>query len=67
MMKSVVVTGGAVGLGAGIARKFDAEGFRVGVLDLDSPRPARFSEADARGCEALMARLAPRLAEPRIA
>ncbi|MGO4388698.1 SDR family NAD(P)-dependent oxidoreductase [Microvirga sp. 2YAF29] len=34
-MKSVIVTGGAVGLGAGIAQKFDAEGFRVGILDLD--------------------------------
>lgn len=33
----------------------------VGVLDLDSPLPARFSEADAEGCEALMALLAPRL------
>jgi L-methionine (R)-S-oxide reductase len=37
------------------------EGRLLGVLDLDSPRPARFSDADARGCEALMARLAPRL------
>ena len=44
MMKSVVVTGGAVGLGAGIARKFDAEGFRVGVLDLD---PAKTQAAAA--------------------
>lgn len=26
----------------------------VGVLDLDSPRPARFDEADARGLEALV-------------
>lgn len=34
-MKSVIVTGGAAGLGAGIARKFDAEGWRVGILDLD--------------------------------
>jgi GAF domain-containing protein len=33
----------------------------VGVLDLDSPLPARFDAEDARGCEALMALLAPRL------
>lgn len=33
--KSVIVTGGAAGLGQGIALKFAAEGFRVGVLDLD--------------------------------
>lgn len=33
----------------------------LGVLDLDSPTPARFDEVDARGCEALMALLAPRL------
>ncbi|WP_294300547.1 GAF domain-containing protein [uncultured Sphingomonas sp.] len=33
----------------------------IGVLDLDSPSPARFDEEDARGCEALMALLAPRL------
>lgn len=43
-MKSVIVTGGAAGLGAGIARKFDREGYRVGVLDLD---PARTTEAAA--------------------
>lgn len=34
-MKSVIVTGGAAGLGAGIARKFDAEGWRVGILDVN--------------------------------
>lgn len=27
----------------------------LGVLDLDSPLPARFDEADRRGCEALVA------------
>lgn len=43
-MKSVIVTGGAVGLGAGIARKFDNEGFRVGVLDID---PAKTQAAAA--------------------
>jgi GAF domain-containing protein len=27
----------------------------LGVLDLDSPRPARFDEEDARGLEAVVA------------
>ncbi len=38
------------------------EGRLVGVLDLDSPRPARFDPADAAGLEALCAALAPALA-----
>lgn len=33
----------------------------VGVLDLDSPNPGRFSPADAAGAEALVARVAGRL------
>lgn len=33
----------------------------IGVLDLDSPVPARFDAGDAAGCEALMRLLAPRL------
>jgi GAF domain-containing protein len=33
----------------------------IGVLDLDSPTPARFDAKDAAGCEALAARLATRL------
>ena len=33
----------------------------IGVLDLDSPIPARFDAVDAVGCEALVALLAPRL------
>jgi GAF domain-containing protein len=37
------------------------DGALLGVLDLDSPSPARFDEDDARGCEALMAMLAARL------
>jgi len=37
------------------------DGSLLGVLDLDSPSPARFDEEDARGCEALMALLARRL------
>ena len=38
------------------------QGALLGVLDLDSPLPARFDAGDAAGCEALMRILAPRLA-----
>ncbi len=38
------------------------EGRLIGVLDLDSPEPARFDADDAAGCEALCARLAARIA-----
>lgn len=38
------------------------EGRLIGVLDLDSPTPARFDAEDAAGCEALVALLGPRLA-----
>jgi 3-oxoacyl-[acyl-carrier protein] reductase len=34
---TVLVTGGAQGLGAAIARAFHAEGFRVGIGDIDIP------------------------------
>ena len=37
------------------------EGQLLGVLDLDSPHPARFDAEDQAGCEALMALLGPRL------
>jgi GAF domain-containing protein len=37
------------------------EGRLLGVLDLDSPSPARFDAEDAAGCEMLMQRLAPRI------
>ncbi len=38
------------------------DGRLLGVLDLDSPTPARFDAEDAAGCEMLVARLAPRVA-----
>ncbi|KQM40778.1 GAF domain-containing protein [Sphingomonas sp. Leaf10] len=34
----------------------------IGVLDLDSPLPGRFDDADRAGCEALVALLGPRIA-----
>jgi|SRR5436305_24935 L-methionine (R)-S-oxide reductase len=37
------------------------QGALIGVLDLDSPNPARFDAGDAAGCEALMRILGPRL------
>ena len=38
------------------------QGRLIGVLDLDSPVPARFDAGDAAGCETLARLLAPRLA-----
>lgn len=38
------------------------DGKLIGVIDLDSPSPARFDEADRDGIVALAAMLAPRLA-----
>ena len=38
------------------------DGRLLGVLDLDSPEPARFDAEDAAGCEAIVAALAPRIA-----
>ncbi|MES2158770.1 MAG: GAF domain-containing protein [Pseudomonadota bacterium] len=37
------------------------EGRLIAVLDLDSPRPARFDSVDARGLEALVAAIAARI------
>jgi GAF domain-containing protein len=37
------------------------EGCLIAVLDLDSPRPARFDSVDARGLEALVAAIAARI------
>lgn len=40
-----------------------SRGVLVGVLDLDSPLPGRFTPEDAVGAEALVARIGARLAE----
>jgi L-methionine (R)-S-oxide reductase len=37
------------------------QGKLIGVLDIDSPTPARFDADDQAGCEALVALLAPRV------
>ncbi len=37
------------------------DGQVIAVLDLDSPKTARFDDDDARGCEALAALLGPRI------
>jgi L-methionine (R)-S-oxide reductase len=39
------------------------DGRLIGVLDLDSPSPARFDAEDAAGCEALVRVLAARIAD----
>jgi GAF domain-containing protein len=38
------------------------DGELIGVLDLDSPSPARFDVEDQKGCETLVALLGPRIA-----
>lgn len=38
-----------------------SDGAVIGVLDLDSPRPARFDSDDAHGLQALVARIAARI------
>lgn len=42
-----------------------SDGKLIGVLDLDSPLPGRFSAEDAAGAEALISRIADRLTETR--
>lgn len=37
------------------------QGTLIGVIDLDSPSPARFDDRDAAGCEALATLIAPRI------
>ncbi|WP_293855367.1 SDR family oxidoreductase [uncultured Alsobacter sp.] len=53
-MKSVIVTGAAAGLGAGIALKFDREGWRVGIVDVD-PAKTQAMAATLKNGVALLA------------
>ncbi len=39
------------------------EGRVIGVIDLDSPTPARFDAEDAAGCEALAVLIAPKMGQ----
>jgi NAD(P)-dependent dehydrogenase (short-subunit alcohol dehydrogenase family) len=48
-MKSVLVTGGASGIGAAICRKFSGAGYRVGVLDIDRPGAEKTAETLKNG------------------
>jgi GAF domain-containing protein len=41
-------------------------GTLLGVLDIDSPQPGRFDEADARGLEALAALFVAGSTPPRV-
>jgi L-methionine (R)-S-oxide reductase len=42
------------------------EGLVLGVLDLDSPLPARFDRADQEGCEALISIYVAHLPQPQL-
>ncbi|HEY8438250.1 MAG TPA: SDR family oxidoreductase [Candidatus Limnocylindrales bacterium] len=50
MGRSAVVTGGARGIGAAIARAYVAEGASVAILDRDGARAAATAEAIGDGC-----------------
>jgi L-methionine (R)-S-oxide reductase len=41
------------------------DGQVIGVIDLDSPAPARFDAQDVAGCEALAKLIGPRTGQPR--
>jgi NAD(P)-dependent dehydrogenase (short-subunit alcohol dehydrogenase family) len=75
---SVLITGGADGIGRAMAEAFLAQGSRVGVLDIDSQALERF-QAEAPGLSieqvdlrdilatrSALARLVARIGEPRI-
>ena len=55
--KTAVITGAGSGFGAGIARKFAAEGARVMVVDIDATRAEQVArEVDGVACEADVSR-----------
>jgi 3-oxoacyl-[acyl-carrier protein] reductase len=53
--RTAVVTGGASGFGAGIARRFVDEGARVAIVDLNLPAAERLAEELGAGCLAVQA------------
>jgi NAD(P)-dependent dehydrogenase (short-subunit alcohol dehydrogenase family) len=55
--RTVVVTGGALGIGGGISRRFAADGDHVVLVDIDAYAAARTAadiEADGGGCTVLV-------------
>ena len=66
--RTVLVTGGATGIGASLVERFAAQGAKVGFIDIDAPSgralagalgtartPPLFVEADLTDCPALVA------------
>jgi NAD(P)-dependent dehydrogenase (short-subunit alcohol dehydrogenase family) len=53
-VRTAVITGGAAGLGADIARRLSERGYRIGIIDLGAERVAKAAAAlnDAVGIEA---------------
>jgi len=64
-MKSVIVTGGAGGIGADICRAFAALGHRVGILDHDGPAAARLAASLGNGAQGIAADVTDRLSISR--
>jgi len=67
VQKTVLVTGGARGIGAGAARLLAQRGYRVAVADLEGDGPLPFfrcdvsREASVRGCVSAVLRRFGRL------
>ncbi len=55
--RTVVITGGAAGIGAGIALRFAEAGDAVAILDIDGPGARRMAESLPRGLRALAIRM----------
>ena len=58
--KTAIITGGASGFGAGIARKFATEGARIIIADIDSD--AAQAVAGELGCDAIQADIGDQIA-----
>ncbi|HCQ02682.1 MAG TPA: hypothetical protein DIT99_19230, partial [Candidatus Latescibacteria bacterium] len=49
LLPSVIITGGATGIGAATVRKFASEGYSVAVLDINSESGAALAAESHRG------------------